>query len=200
MPTTGHPEHAGSNRRYPLAYVVAVLGIAALAGVVLLAMGRVPICTCGYVKAWHGVTVSSENSQHLADWYTFSHIIHGFGFYYLHWLIGGRLGWHLGVRLVVAVALEAGWEILENTPVIIDRYREQTIALDYFGDSVINSLADIGWMTLGFLLAARWPIWVVIALTVVMEIGVGYWIRDNLTLNILQLIHPSDAVLRWQRG
>lgn len=181
-------------------WVFASLAIAVGAALVLLAMGRVPICTCGYVKAWHGVVASSENSQHLSDWYTFSHVIHGFVFYAAFWLAGRRRGWSLGLRLTLAVALESGWEIAENTPVVIDRYRAQTIALDYFGDSVVNSLADIGAMALGFLLAARWPVWAIVGLAVAMEIGVALWIRDNLTLNVIQLLFPSDAILRWQQG
>ncbi|CAN5706403.1 DUF2585 domain-containing protein [soil metagenome] len=181
-------------------YALAALVVAAIAAAVLLAMGRVPICKCGYVKLWHGVVSSAENSQHIADWYTFSHIIHGFGFYLLFWLIGRRAGWPLGLRLVLAVALESSWEILENTPLIINRYRAQTLALDYFGDSVLNSLADIGSMTFGFFLASRLPVRVVVVLAIVMELAVGYWIRDNLTLNIIQLIHPVDAIGRWQEG
>lgn len=171
-----------------------------VAAIALLAMGRVPFCTCGHVKLWHGVVASAENSQHLSDWYTFSHVIHGVAFYGLLWLVGARLGWSVGLRLVVAVALEATWEVLENTPLIIDRYGAQTIALDYYGDSVLNPLSDIAAMTLGFLAAWRLPILLIVALAVVMELGVGWWIRDNLTLNILQLLYPTDAVLRWQRG
>jgi hypothetical protein len=167
---------------------------------ILLGMGRVPICECGYVKAWHGVVSSSENSQHLSDWYTFSHIIHGFGFYGLFWLIGRRFRWPLGLRLVLAIALEASWEILENTPMIINRYRATTIALDYYGDSVLNSLADIGWMTLGFFLASRLPLWLIVVLTIVMEVAVGLWIRDNLALNIIQLVYPLESILKWQQG
>jgi hypothetical protein len=181
-------------------YVIRAAAVVAIAAVILLAMGRVPICKCGYVKLWHGVVASSENSQHLSDWYTFSHIIHGFAFYGLFWLIGRRWGWPVGLRLVFAAVLESAWEILENTPLIINRYREQTIALDYYGDSVLNSVADIGAMMLGFIAAWRLPILLIVALTVVMELAVAWWIRDNLTLNILQLLYPTEAVLRWQRG
>jgi hypothetical protein len=182
----------------PRRFVVATLGVVIAAAIVLLAMGREPICTCGNVKAWHGVVVSAENSQHLADWYTPSHIIHGFAFYGLLWLVARR--WPPGARLLAATALEAGWEILENTPLIINRYREATIALDYYGDSVLNSVSDIGWMILGFVLAARLPLWGSLAFIVVAEIGVGYAIRDNLALNILMLIYPLEAVRRWQAG
>lgn len=196
----GSADDGAMTRLSPRPYALTALMLAVVAGAVLLVMGRVPICTCGYVKPWHGVVSSSENSQHLSDWYTFSHIIHGFGFYLLFWLACRRAGWPLGLRLVLAVAFESAWEILENTPLIINRYRAQTIALDYFGDSVLNSLADISAMVLGFFLASRWPVGVIIALTIAMEVAVGYWIRDNLVLNIIQLIHPVDAILRWQQG
>jgi hypothetical protein len=179
---------------------LAAAAVVIVAAGLLYSMGRVPICTCGYVKVWHGVVFSAENSQHLSDWYTFSHIIHGFGFYWLAWLVGRRFGWSLGRRFLIAVLVEASWEVLENTPMVIDRYRATTIALDYYGDSVLNSVSDIGAMALGFFLASRLPVILTIVLTLVMELGVGWMIRDNLLLNIIQLVYPMEFILRWQQG
>ena len=161
-------------------------------------MGQVPICKCGYIKAWHGTVFSSENSQHVSDWYTPSHVIHGFAFYGLLWLAGRR--WPLGVRLVLAIAIEAGWEIFENTDMVINRYREVTISLDYYGDSVLNSVCDILAMVGGFLLASRLPPWVIVVAIVALELFVGWAIRDNLTLNIIMLIYPLDTIRAWQAG
>jgi hypothetical protein len=178
--------------------IFATVAIVAATAAIELGMGRIPICKCGYVKAWHGVVMSSENSQHLSDWYTFSHIIHGMAFYAILWIWARRLP--LEVRFVTAVGLEAAWEILENTPMVINRYRETTIALDYVGDSVLNSVADIGAMMAGFWLASLAPVTLSVGLTVAMELFVAFMIRDNLTLNIIMLLYPVDAIKRWQGG
>jgi hypothetical protein len=185
--------------RIPIwACVLIAVGLLALLAIVLLLMGQPLWCECGYVKLWHGVVMSRENSQHITDWYTFSHISHGFGLYGVLWLIGRR--WPLELRFVLALLIEVGWEILENTDFVIDRYRADTIALDYYGDSVINSVADVLACALGLVLAARLPVRATVILAVAIEGILAYVIRDNLTLNIIMLIYPFEAIKQWQLG
>lgn len=178
-------------------YLVTAL-IVALAAAYLLWIGREPICKCGDIKLWHGTVVSSENSQHISDWYTPSHIIHGFLFFGILWLVARRLS--LGWRLAIATAVEALWEIVENSDAVIERYRSVTISLDYYGDSVLNVVADITAMIIGFFLASRLPVWATVALAVAFEATTIWLIRDGLALNVLMLLYPLDSVAAWQAG
>jgi hypothetical protein len=173
-----------------------------LSGAILLAMDRPPICACGTIKLWHGVVQSSENSQHITDWYSPSHFTHGLIMFFLAWLLWEK--WRLfGGKparwaLPIAVVVEAAWEIMENTPMVIGRYREVTISWGYAGDSIVNSLADIGWMVIGFLVAARVPWKVSLGLAIFFELFTAWAIRDNLALNVLMLFWPLEAVRQWQ--
>lgn len=177
------------------AWLLTIL-IFAAAAAILLAMGRNPICTCGTVQLWVGERDSTKTSQMLADWYSLSHVVHGLLFYGLLWLLARR--WPVERRFLVALLVEAAWEVTENTPFVIDRYRATTAALGYTGDSVINSLSDIAMMVLGFLLASKLPVRAALVLVLALEVIPLFTIRDNLTLNLWELIAPNKAVQAWQ--
>ena len=164
----------------------------------LLWIGREPICTCGYIKLWHGETMSSENSQHIADWYTPSRVIHGILFYFVLWLFARRLS--VGWRLTIATAIECLWEIIENSDAVIERYRAVTISLDYYGDSVLNVVSDVVAMWIGFALARVLPVWASVAIILIFEIWTAFVIRDGLALNVLMLFYPLESVMEWQSG
>jgi hypothetical protein len=176
--------------------VVGAIVTLALTAAIESWMGRSPLGPDGTFALWEGNIWSSEQSQRLADPYSFSHVVHGLLFYGLLWLAARRLP--VRDRFMIAFLLEAGWEILENSPIVIQRYRAVTIALGYEGDSILNSLSDILVMSLGFLLASRARVWVSVAAVLVLEVGCLIWVRDNLTLNILMLIHPIEVIKAWQ--
>ena len=178
-------------------WILAALMLASAAAI-LLAMGRNPICTCGTVSLWVGTRDSPQTSQMLADWYSLSHVVHGLLFYAALWLVARRLD--VGSRFLLAIFIEASWEVIENTPMVIDRYRATTAALGYTGDSVINSLSDILMMGVGFLLARKLPLWAAVAALVMLEVVPLFVIRDNLTLNLIALIAPNPSIQAWQAG
>jgi hypothetical protein len=179
-------------------WLVTAIGALVIQAFALWAMGLPLICKCGAVALWHGNPSGPETSQHLTDWYTYTHIIHGFAFYLLLWLFVPRLPF--GPRLALAIGLEAAWEVIENTPFVMDRYRQSALARGYFGDSVVNSLFDTFATAAGFFLARLLSVWQSILLIVAIEMVLGYIIRDNLTLNIIQLIYPSESISNWQSG
>ena len=180
-------------RKRPL---FAALLLLAAAIAILVAMGRPPICTCGSVALWG--PVGPTQSQMLADWYSASHIVHGLLFYAVLALAAKR--WTIERRFLVALVVETAWELLENTPMIIDRYREATMALGYTGDTILNSVSDILMMALGFLAARKLPVWLSVALLLVLELVPLLVIRDNLTLNVWMLLAPNQAIVSWQAG
>lgn len=181
-------------------YILISLAIIAAFALVLYLMGRYPICECGYIKLWHGVAISPETSQHLTDWYTPSHIIHGFAFYYLLvWLSRKKYPLSLGAMFVIAILLETGWEVFENTNWIIDYYRQNTVSIDYNGDTIINAVVDVLATVIGFFMAHRLPIWAIIASILIMEAIVGFYIRDNLIMNIIMFVYPFESILEWQK-
>ena len=179
------------------AWLIAVV-IFVAAAAILLAMGRNPICTCDTVDLWVGARDSPKTSQMLADWYSLSHVVHGLLFYAALCFVARR--WPVEWRFLAALLIESTWEVVENTPFVIDRYRATTAALGYTGDSVLNSLSDISMMALGFLLARKLPVRASVLLLIALEVVPLFVIRDNLTLNVWTLLAPNKAVQAWQAG
>jgi uncharacterized protein DUF2585 len=161
-------------------------------------MGRKPWGVGGVPGLWSGSIWSEHNSQFLTDPYTFTHILHGILIYAIVTLAFRK--WPLSWRLMLAVGIEGAWEILENSDFIINRYRAETISLNYYGDSIVNSMGDIMACMFGFALASRLPTRAVIALTISLELLLLVWTRDNLTLNIVMLLHPNPVIRAWQLG
>lgn len=176
--------------------VFAAILIVAVAAAAELAMGRHPICTCGSIELWVGARDSPKTSQMLLDWYSLSHVVHGLLFYAALWLVARRLP--VEWRFLAAVIIESAWEIVENTPLVIDRYRAATAALGYSGDSIVNSMSDIAMMAVGFLAARKLPLWASIVVLLCLELIPLAAIRDNLFLNVWMLLAPNAAVLAWQ--
>lgn len=189
-------------------HLLALFTILFITGILEHLMGRIAYCSCGYIQFWYGDTNGPGNSQHITDWYSFSHFIHGLLFYGLTHVLSRFLGkkkgmehkWSLGTRFIIAVILEALWEILENSPFIINRYRTATLAHDYEGDSILNSLLDIITCGIGFIFARKIPVWLTVALIITLEVFAAYFVRDNLTLNIIMLIYPLESIKLWQMG
>jgi hypothetical protein len=176
--------------------ILSTVLILAIVAVVELTLGRSLFGPDGKFGWWDGDIWSSENSQRVADAYSFSHIIHGMFFYAVLYLFARKLP--VKYRFIVALILESAWEILENSPLIINRYREVTISLGYVGDSVLNSVCDVGMAGLGFLMARFSKVWVTISLVIIFELGCLFWVRDNLTLNVIMLVHPVESIRVWQ--
>lgn len=171
-------------------------GLVLVTGAILTSYGRHFWCSVGDLWPWSWETASAHNSQHLLDPYSFTHFEHGVVFYALLFLAARRLP--LLTRFLIAITIAGAWELLENSSFIIDRYREQTLDVGYYGDSVLNSIADMGWCALGFWFTSRVRWWWAVAVMVLFEGALALTIRDNLALNVLMLIHPFDGILAWQ--
>ncbi len=176
--------------------IVSTLIILALVAAIELYTGRSPLGPDGKFGWWDGNVWGSETSQRVADAYSFSHIIHGILFYAFLWLVARKLP--MRYRFILAIIIEAGWELLENSPIVINRYREATIALGYLGDSVLNSVCDVVMVMIGFYMARFWKVWVSVAIIIIFEVGCLFWIRDNLTLNVVMLLYPIEPIKVWQ--
>lgn len=177
-------------------FILLALGLLGIQAITLYLFGQPPICMCGTIKLWEGVVTSAGTSQHISDWYTFSHIIHGMLFYGLLHLLFPRM--RTLSKLLIAMGIEISWEISENTPWVIEKYREQALARGYVGDSILNSLCDTVAMMIGFVLARKLPVFATVLVAIIFELFVGYMIHDNLTLNILGFIHHFEFIDAWQ--
>jgi hypothetical protein len=175
-----------------------VLAVMAIQALLLRLMGRPLSCACGAIRLWSGDILSSETSQQFSDWYSFTHVEHGLLFYFLGWLLFPRLS--VSRRFLIALVVEAAWEIMENSAWFVEIYRRQALAIGYSGDSVINSVSDLAFMSLGYVFAARAPVWASVVLLAAIEIVLAGSIRDTLALNLLNFVHPVEAVTRWQSG
>ncbi|MEQ1666049.1 MAG: DUF2585 family protein [Bdellovibrionales bacterium] len=182
-------------KKYWVVIVGLVLVMTVTGGIEYLT-GRSLFGPDGKFGLWEPSVWSSENSQRVADAYTFSHIIHGLLFYGLLFWVARKVP--MKYRFIMALCLEAGWELFENSPFIIDRYRAVTIAQGYVGDSVLNSVSDIAFAGFGFVIAKFSKFWTSVVLIVLMEVGCFFWVRDNLTLNIIMLVYPSQTIKTWQ--
>ena len=168
-----------------------------LTALIELAMHRLPISKSHEIHLWAAVN-SPELSQQIADAYSFSHIIHGLAFYLIFRVVARRRDWPVSLGFLLAMIAECVWEILENTPFIIERYRRSALAAGYYGDTILNSTFDILFCALGFYLAAKLPAWISISIVALIEIILALSIRDNLALNIINLIHPFEVIRHWQ--
>ena len=193
-PTTRLP----GTRDPGVASALVITGMVLVAVVFLRWQGRVWWCQQG---DWWPISMevnSPHNSQHAFDAYSLSHLLHGVLFYGFFWLFRTRM--NSGCRLVAATAVEVCWEMMENSPVVIERYRMATIAVGYEGDSIINSLADVLSFVIGFYLAQRLGLLKSVVFFLAVDLGMLWMIRDNLALNVLMLLWPIDAIRRWQVG
>jgi Protein of unknown function (DUF2585) len=175
----------------------AATGLVLLLMIVLLRVqGRLVACACGYFEVWTSDTCSANNSQQLFDPYSFTHLLHGFLFFWLIALLFTRLttGW----QLWVAVLLESAWEVFENTSFVINKYRTETAALGYQGDTVVNSLGDLACALVGFLIARQLGVRRSLILFLLVELVLIVWIHDSLLLQILMLVQPVEAIKLWQ--
>jgi len=187
---------ADTTDRRNLTPVIGIVVSVALMAVLLWAEGRLLLCACGEFKLWIGDTCSSNNSQQFLDPYSFTHILHGFLLFWLVALLFRKLApsW----QLCLALALEAAWEVFENTPFVIERYRAETAALGYQGDTVVNAVGDLACALLGFLVARKLGLWRSLVVFLMVELILVIWIRDGLLLQILMLIHPIEVIKLWQ--